>query len=139
MRRHAFLASAADRDAFLGFALKVLLYQPPSSLLRTVPANPAEGVTEVRVSIFLPRANLDPTSCVPGRADSVDCVCSALQNETVMRMRVHAFIRVPSKGLGGHLYNAMEGAAACMCSTAMRGSWRQPWLLVTKGPDSWCL
>ncbi|KAK9834910.1 hypothetical protein WJX81_007994 [Elliptochloris bilobata] len=41
--RHAFLAAATDRAAFLGFALKVLLYQPPSSLLRAPAAAAPDG------------------------------------------------------------------------------------------------
>jgi len=41
--RHPFLAVDADREAFLGFALKVLLYQPPASLLRAAPAMPLDA------------------------------------------------------------------------------------------------
>jgi len=41
--RHPFLAVDADREAFLGFALKVLLYQPPATLLRAAPATPLDA------------------------------------------------------------------------------------------------
>lgn len=46
--RHAYLAFADDRNAFLEFAQKVLLYQPPSSLLRAAPVLPAEGLIDVK-------------------------------------------------------------------------------------------
>ena len=43
--KHPFLAQPADRAAFLDFALKMLLHQPPSLLVTESSANERTGIT----------------------------------------------------------------------------------------------
>ena len=82
--KHPFLAQAADRAAFLDFALKMLLHQPPSLLVTESSANERTGITPFSRQ-FEEFVRLRVLTCCFGSTMSCQtcmskqCTCSAFE------------------------------------------------------------